>query len=272
VKEIDENFELIRIHRKKISAVCSDIKSFFDSIMQGSVPFHPPQFEIERLLKASLEGFIRRELSIFGSMTILERANKMDEVFILARTLFEVSVDAARFGIDFGEKPMETVGRISYAWHTNRHHLLKENPDFTDEQIKLLQSKIEEVPGLNKKEHEDIVRKKHFTGQDVRTRSAGLPAEKYYKPIYAKLSRYTHGMTFDSEIGFAKGYSQELGFKERICEEFLTLSYCSTMVLEHIKGFTPLIGLRYDEKIWQALFDRATEMADAIEVELGGES
>ncbi len=265
MEQVDQEFALLLRHRKDMSAVCSDIKSFCDGFRWVPPSPFPPSSKHERLLSASLDGLIKREISLFGSITILERSKKMDDVFILCRTLFEVGVDAAVFASQFENKSLELLDRISYAWHTNLHNLFKESPNLTREQLEQVQSRIKKVPGLSEDDHTKIKKQQHFSGKNVRARCIDIDIGKFYKPMYAGLSRYTHGMTFDREIAVSKGQNPHVGYKARVAEEALVLVYSAIILLEHIQAFKPIVGIIYSDEIRTALLDRTTALVDAME-------
>jgi len=253
-----------------MSSVCFDIKSFCESIRWKPLPIAPSS-ETDLMLSATLKGFVERHVSIFGALVILERAGKIEEAFILGRTLFELSVDAAFFGsrIFSSGNADEMIGRISYEWDTNKLRYLKDYPDLSDTDLELLQSKVKKIPGLSDKDHKSIIQKQHFSGVNLRDRCNEVDVGKYYKPVFSRLSRYTHGMTFDREMIVARNLSLTAYKKELIAEECLTLTHSAMLVLDAIKILAPVTGLIYDEKNWTALLDRTTAILDNIPMQKG---
>ena len=255
-----------------MSSVCFDIKSFCESIRWSALP--PGSTETERMFLATLKGFVERHISIFGALVILERAGKIEEAFILGRTLFELSVDAALFwnSIVNSDNADEIMGRISYEWDTNKFRYLKDHPDLSDEKLEVLQSKVKKIPGLSDKDHKAIIQKQHFSGATLRDRCNEVDVGKYYKPVFSRLSRYTHGMTFDREMILARNLSFPAYQRERTVEECLTLTHSAMLALEAIKMLSPVTGLIYDEKTWSALLDRTTSIVDKIPEQIGDNS
>jgi hypothetical protein len=266
VKTKDPTLDIMRRHRQRMSAVCADIKTFCEITRTQKIPLAPPQTEIERLLAATLHGFAARHISLFGSIVILEKSGRIDEAFILARTLFDVYVDTVLLWnrMITQESPEMVLQRIMYEWDTNKFQFLKDNPNLTDEMLATLQSNVKKVPGLSAKEHNDIVQKQHFTGMNMRDRCKEIKEEEFYKPMFCMLSRYTHGMTFELEIAMARGKSFDALKNQWLAEENLVLTISAMMTLLAIEKLAPFIGFNYDKQRWTELFERIEALADEI--------
>lgn len=260
----DPLFSLVTLQRKRMSAVCADIKSFCDSLSHIPLPF-PNQHEDDRFLVVVLDGLVQRHIDVFGSMVILERADRIEDVLVLARTLFELSVDAALiFKAIEKNDYLQIPKRISYEWNTNKFKLLKEYPNLTDAQLEEMQARVKKIPGLTDLEHKKIKDQQHFSGLNMRDRCNQVEVGKLYRPVFARLSRHSHGMTFDREMGEVLGLSPSNYRKERIAQECMTLTHSAIILLQTLAMLAPFTGHVIDIGIWETLIDRTTALADEI--------
>lgn len=242
----------MREERAAVLALCSDVNDF--AVKQAKPPnyFGPkPVSTQERMAIAVLEGFLQRHVSIFKAMLLLEKSGFRDEWLILSRTLFELASDCEFFWNEVvtSENPTTVLGRIRYSWNQNNFHLLKESKDLSKEQVDLLRDKIRKVDGLTKKDHEDITNKQNFMGLNFRERANKYSRGDLYKPIYSRLSKYTHGMTYDEEMRFAENKSEEKLEIVKISEEILNLYYGGMLVMDALNNLCGITRRQIDGRV-----------------------
>jgi hypothetical protein len=259
-----DDFDIIKNARGRLPSVCAEVYEFarieasIDNIKPGFMP--PPLDEDSRLFAATLEGYLNRHVKLFGAIISLEKMGYRDEWLMLSRTLFEVSVDANYLWniILQQEDPIPTLQKIRYSYTFNEMKLLRDSEHITKEQLHEMKSKIVKVPGLTVEEHKAIEARRNFTGLDMLERCKKTEAGPYYKPIFGRLSKYAHGMTYDWEMAFAQQKPPEKLIKREVTEEALNLMHCALLVLIGLKYLCVVTGRNHD----------ATK-ADALQEKLG---
>jgi hypothetical protein len=238
--------------RAAVLKLCTDVNDFAVRQAKPVAYFGPkPVSTKERMLFAVLEGFLQRHVSIFGAMLLLEKSRFRSEWLILSRTLFELASDCEFFWNEVvtSEEPTTVLERIRYSWNQNNFHLLKESKNLSEEQVELLRAKIKKVEGLTKKEHEDIKNKQNFMGLNLRERANKYSHGDLYKPVYSRLSKYTHGMTYDEEMRFAEKKSKENFQLVQISEEILNLYNGGMLVMDAMKNLSVVTGRQVDKRV-----------------------
>lgn len=237
--------------RAAVLALCTDVNDFAVKQAKPAAYFGPkPVSTQERMLFAVLEGFLQRHVSLFGAMLLLEKSGFRSEWLILSRTLFELASDCEFFWnevVTHGN-PFTVLERIRYSWNHNNFHLMKESKNLSEEQVELLRDKIKKVDGLTKKEHEDIKNKQNFMGLNLRERANKYSHGDLYKPVYSRLSKYTHGMTYDEEMRFAENKSEEKFQLVKISEEILNLYYGGMLVMDALKNLS-IVTMRQVDRL-----------------------
>jgi len=246
----------MREERAAVLALCTDVNDFAVKQAKPAAYFGPkPVSTQEQMLFAVLEGFLQRHVSLFGAMLSLEKSGFRAEWLILSRTLFELASDCEFFWNEVvtSENPATVLERIRYSWNQNNFHLLKESKNVSEEQIELLRDKIKKVDGLTKKEHEDIKNKQNFMGLNLRERANKYSSGNLYKPVYSRLSKYTHGMTYDEEMRFAENKSEEKFQIVRISEEILNLYHGGMLVMDALKNLSAVTMRQIDRPVMNEL-------------------
>lgn len=241
----------VKEERAAVLALCTEVNEF--AVQQAKPPayFGPkPVSTEERLLSAVLEGFLQRHVSLFRAMLLLEKAGFRSEWLILSRTLFELASDCEFFWNEVitSETPTTVLARIRYSWNQNNFHLLKESKNLSEEQVELLRDKIKKIDGLTKKEHEEIKGKQNFMGLNLRERANKYSRGDLYKPVYSRLSKYTHGMTYDEEMRFAGNRSGEKFQIIQISEETLNLYYGGMLVMDAVNNLSVVTMRQVDRR------------------------
>jgi len=238
--------------RAAVLALCTAVNDFAVKQAKPAAYFGPkPVSTQDRMLFAVLEGFLQRHVSLFGAMLLLEKSGFRDEWLILSRTLFELASDCEFFWNEVvtSENPNVVLERIQYSWNQNNFHLLKESKNLGEEEVELLRDKIKKIDGLTKKEHDDIKNKQNFMGLNLRERANKYSHGDLYKPVYSRLSKYTHGMTYDEEIRFAENKSEEKFQLVRISEEILNLYHGSMLVIDALKNLSVVTMRQVDRRV-----------------------
>lgn len=247
----DPTFEKLAAGRAKLPALCDEILKFLSMEVRTAPNYIQRSFTTdEKLLKAVADGFFTRLISNFRAILILENSGLRSEWLMLARTMFEISVDAAYFYNEIAKSgtPVRTLKKIRYATVYDEADLLKESEALDPDQLEQLKEKVaeEKVPGLTRAEHKSIAHNRNFSGLHVRARCTETDAAKYYKPLYGRLSKYAHGMTFEEAIMIADGTSREKLNKAHVSEEGVGLFVCAFLILNALAFLGPLTGRIYD--------------------------
>jgi len=248
----DDNFALIQDARSRLPEVCREVLMFARSevsvsnIKPGRLPL--PVDEDSRLLAATLEGYLQRHVSLLGAILALEGIGYRDEWLMLSRALFEVSVDANYLWntVLKHENPVPMLQRIKYSWSHNYYKLLNESEHISADQFAQAKAQIVKVPGLSVDEHKKIEVTRNFTGLNMAERCKATEAGPYYKPVFGRLSRYAHGMTYDWEMGYAQQRDPRKLKVVQTSEEALNLMHCSLLVLIALKYLCAVTGRDHD--------------------------
>jgi hypothetical protein len=261
----DKTFEKIALARTALPALCKEIHEFAVREIKPAVNFAPqPTNRDEKLLKAILEGFLERHTSLFGAMLVLEKSGYRSEWLMLSRALFEVSVDAQYFYNEIVREPTPgpTLQKIRYAHAVNEFQLLKDSEEIDEDKLEQLKETVVKVPGLNKDGHKNIARNRNFSGLNMADRSRQTDAGKYYKPVFARLSKYAHGMTYDQEILVSDGKSKEAHRRAQVTEESLNLYHCAMLVLDCLRVLCPLTFRPFDRTTLALLEGKIENLID----------
>jgi len=257
-----DDFEKIQAARARLPDVCAEVLTFAiaeaDPKKIDRNRLAPPLDEDSRLLAAILEGYLQRHVKLFSAIIGLCKMGYRDEWLMLSRTLFEISVDANYLWnlILKDEDPVPTLQKIRYSYKYNELKLLKDSENITQEQLDQMKATIVRVPGLSDDGHKAIEVQRNFTGLNMLERCKKTEVGPYYKPIFGRLSRYAHGMTYDWEIAFSELKSPEMLRKKEITEEALNLMHCALIVLVGLRYLCAVTGRVHDLAVGDSFQDK----------------
>jgi hypothetical protein len=94
----------------------------------------------------------------------------------------------------------------------------------------------------------------------MRERSEKVEVGKFYRPVFSRLSKYAHGMSYDREICFADNRSAEMLRKQEVTEEVLNLYHCALLVLDALKILSVETGRVHNSSKSQELIKKLEDL------------